>query len=157
MMNKEGNWAVYPLLVGDMAIRQEGEFITAIQWANSLELDLHARTPLTDQVAEQLEEYLLGKRTHFSFPFLGKGTVFQKLVWNELCKIPYGETRSYKEIAAAIGMPKACRAVGAANHRNPLLIVIPCHRVIGASGKLTGYAAGMGLKQLLLEIEQGVK
>ncbi|MGL5272991.1 MAG: methylated-DNA--[protein]-cysteine S-methyltransferase, partial [Phocaeicola sp.] len=75
-------------------------------------------------------------------------------VWAELCKIPYGETRSYKEIACALGNPKACRAVGAANRKNPLLIVVPCHRVIGGNGTLTGYAAGVELKEVLLKLEK---
>lgn len=92
-------------------------------------------------------------RQSFDFPFLLRGTEFQISVWKELCRIPYGETRSYSQIAEAIGNPKACRAVGGANNKNPISIAVPCHRVIGANGNLVGYGLGLGLKQVLLEWE----
>jgi methylated-DNA-[protein]-cysteine S-methyltransferase len=98
-------------------------------------------------------EYLKGERKEFDLPLNPKGTDFQKRVWKALCEIPYGETRSYKQIAETIGNPRAVRAVGMANHRNPLLIVVPCHRVIGADGKLVGYAAGIDKKAFLLQLE----
>ena len=98
-------------------------------------------------------EYLDGKRKVFDLPLSLKGTDFQKQVWQALRDIPYGETRSYKQIAVAIGNPKAVRAVGMANNRNPLLIVVPCHRVIGTDGKMVGYAAGMDKKEFLLRLE----
>ena len=117
--------------------------------------NLHQKeTPLIQSAFQQITEYFNGNRKSFSFPISPQGTDFQKAVWKALQKIPYGETRSYSEIAKTIGNPKACRAVGMANHRNPILIVIPCHRVIGADQSLTGYAAGLHNKQFLLELEQ---
>ena len=94
-----------------------------------------------------------GERRSFDLPLAPAGTPFQRAVWAELRRIPYGETRSYAQIAAGIGKPGAARAVGQANHRNPLPVFIPCHRVIGASGKLSGYGGGLELKQKLLELE----
>ena len=111
-------------------------------------------TPLLDEAARQLDEYFEGRRREFDLPLAPAGTVFQQAVWAALRTIPYGQTRSYKDIAAAVGRPAACRAVGMANNRNPLPIVIPCHRVIGASGALTGYAGGLDVKMRLLEIEK---
>ena len=101
----------------------------------------------------QLEEYFAGKRREFDLPLDARGTEFQKLVWEQLLAIPYGETRSYGELAARLGKPTASRAVGAANGRNPLSIVVPCHRVIGTSGALTGFAGGLETKRVLLELE----
>lgn len=112
-------------------------------------------TPLLRQTAAQLDEYFLGSRRAFDIPLSPQGTEFEQIVWKALQTIPYGETRSYGEIARQIGRPSACRAVGQANHRNPISIIIPCHRVIGANGKLTGYASGLTAKQHLLELEQG--
>jgi len=109
---------------------------------------------LSDTVYEQICEYMAGRRKSFDFPYELKGTEFQKRVWEELCNIPYGETRTYKQIAEAVGNPKSSRAVGAANGKNPIWIVIPCHRVIGADGSLTGYAGGLELKKALLELEK---
>ena len=102
-------------------------------------------------------EYLDGKRKEFDFPYKMIGTEFQKKVWHALTKIPYGETRTYKEIATAVGNPKASRAVGMANNRNPIFIVVPCHRVIGANGKLVGYAGGLDMKDALLSLEKSHK
>lgn len=104
--------------------------------------------------ARQLAEYFAGERRAFDLPLAPRGTGFQQLVWRALLAIPYGETRSYGDLARAIGRPAAARAVGAANARNPLAIVVPCHRVIGASGQLTGYAGGMPAKRWLLEHER---
>ncbi|NCO45642.1 MAG: methylated-DNA--[protein]-cysteine S-methyltransferase, partial [Vibrio sp.] len=103
---------------------------------------------------KQLDEYFSGKRTIFTLPLAAKGTEFQQSVWQALCKIPYGETWNYQQIAEAIGNPKAVRAVGLANGRNPISIIVPCHRVIGKSGKLTGYAGGLNRKASLLELER---
>ncbi|MCH5335161.1 MAG: methylated-DNA--[protein]-cysteine S-methyltransferase [Alistipes sp.] len=111
------------------------------------------RTPLLDLAARQIEEYFAGRRTSFQLPLAPSGTPFQLSVWQALQSIPYGQTRSYSDIACAVGRPRACRAAGMANNRNPLPIVIPCHRVIGASGALTGYASGLHIKRLLLELE----
>lgn len=105
-------------------------------------------------VATQLQEYFSGARKCFDLPLAPKGTPFQKLVWQELCRIPYGQTRTYGEIAAAIGKPGAARAVGMACNKNPIWLLIPCHRVVGKSGSLTGYAGGLPMKQALLELEQ---
>ena len=105
-------------------------------------------------VFRQLDEYFAGVRTGFDFPYRMDGTPFQKKVWRALCDIPYGHTRSYKEIAEVIGSPKACRAVGMANHHNPIFIAVPCHRVIGSDGSLTGYGGGLDMKRALLELER---
>lgn len=117
----------------------------------------HARqddTPLLEQAAQELSEYFGGQRKQFTVPLSPEGTAFQQKCWQALCKIPYGETRTYAQQADLIGRPKACRAVGMANHRNPLPIFIPCHRVIGKNGKLTGYAGGLKTKEILLTIER---
>lgn len=111
-------------------------------------------TELLSMATIQLDEYFQGKRTPFSLPFKLTGTPFQLAVWKELQNIPYGQTTSYKEIAQKINKPKAYRAVGMANNKNPLPIIIPCHRVIGSNGKLIGYAGGLKLKNYLLELEK---
>lgn len=110
--------------------------------------------PLLLNAKTQLLEYFEGHRKTFDLPLSFKGTVFQMKVWDALLSIPYGETRTYKEIAIQIGNSKAVRAVGSANRRNPLSILAPCHRVIGASGKLVGFAGGLDKKQILLQLEQ---
>jgi methylated-DNA-[protein]-cysteine S-methyltransferase len=106
------------------------------------------------QTARQLAEYFAGKRRAFELPLAPRGSGFQERVWRALLKIKFGETRSYGEIARAIGRPSASRAVGAANGRNPIAIIVPCHRVIGANGQLTGYGGGLPIKQWLLEHER---
>lgn len=111
-------------------------------------------TPVLILAAQQLEEYFHGLRRDFTIPLKANGTQFQQQVWQALTHIPYGTTHTYKELAAAIGKPKASRAVGSACNRNPLPIVIPCHRVIGSSGSLTGYAGGLELKAMLLKMEE---
>lgn len=111
-------------------------------------------TELLSMATIQLDEYFQGKRTTFPLPFKLTGTPFQLAVWKELQNIPYGQTTSYKEIAQKINKPKAYRAVGMANNKNPLPIIIPCHRVIGSNGKLIGYAGGLKLKNYLLELEK---
>ncbi|QUH29913.1 methylated-DNA--[protein]-cysteine S-methyltransferase [Vallitalea guaymasensis] len=103
---------------------------------------------------KQLDEYFSGKRKMFDMKLNPQGTQFQKKVWNALTKIPYGEVCSYKDIAIAVGNEKACRAVGMANSKNPIAIVVPCHRVIGSSGKLVGYAGGLDTKDELLKLEK---
>lgn len=106
------------------------------------------------ETISQLDDYFSGKLQSFDLKLAPEGTEFQKSVWKALCEIPYGETRSYKNIAISVGKPKACRAVGLANNRNPIAIIIPCHRVIGSNGKLTGYASGLDVKEFLLKLEQ---
>ena len=110
-------------------------------------------TVLTRQAAAELAEYFAGTRRTFTVPLSLKGTDFQLAVWQALREIPYGQTRTYGEIARAIGRPGAARAVGMANHANPLLILTPCHRVVGKNGKLTGFACGLEVKRQLLELE----
>jgi len=110
-------------------------------------------TPLIKETAAQLDQYFNKERKVFNLPLKLNGTDFQIKVWNALEKIAYGETRSYKELAAMTGNPKACRAVGMANNRNPIVIIVPCHRVIGHDGSLTGYGGGLELKRQLLELE----
>ncbi len=110
---------------------------------------------ILNQAQKQLEEYFAQKRKHFDLPLSATGTPFQKQVWHALTTIPYGATWSYQQLANAIDNPKAVRAVGLANGKNPLSIVVPCHRVIGKSGKLTGYAGGVERKRQLLALERG--
>ena len=112
-------------------------------------------TTLLAEAKKQLEQYFSGTLRSFTLPLRPEGTPFQQKVWAALLQIPWGETRTYGQVAAMIGQPKACRAVGMANNRNPLPIFIPCHRVIGANGQLTGYAGGLSAKEHLLSLEQG--
>lgn len=114
-------------------------------------------TPLLREAERQLRAYFAGELRQFDLPLDPQGTPFQQQVWAALREIPYGEVRSYGQIAAAIGNPKACRAVGMANHRNPLPILIPCHRVCGSDGSLTGYGGGIERKRWLLELELEVR
>jgi methylated-DNA-[protein]-cysteine S-methyltransferase len=104
--------------------------------------------------AAQLTEYFAGQRHAFDLPLAPRGTGFQALVWDALTRIPHGETRSYRELACSIGRPSACRAVGAANGRNPIAIIVPCHRVVASNGELTGYAGGLAAKRWLLDHER---
>ena len=110
-------------------------------------------TPLLLEASKQIESYLRGDRDHFNLPYQAHGTVFQKKIWKILEEIPYGETWSYKQVAEKAGNPKAARAVGMANNRNPLSIIIPCHRVIGSNGCLVGYGGGLEIKKILLDLE----
>lgn len=112
-------------------------------------------TPVLEAAVDQLEAYFAGDLKEFDLPLAAQGTPFQHRVWQELCAIPYGETVSYLDIAERIGDRKAVRAVGLANGRNPIAIVVPCHRVIGSNGKLTGYAGGLWRKERLLNLERG--
>lgn len=110
---------------------------------------------MSELAAKELDEYFSGKRKSFDLPLEPQGTEFQRKVWNALLEIPYGETRSYKDIAEKIRNPRACRAVGGANNKNPIVILIPCHRVVGSHGGLVGYGLGLPMKQQLLDIEKG--
>ena len=114
-------------------------------------------SPLLLRAREELEEYFAGRRREFDLPLSPHGTPFQRQVWQALRTIPYGSTCTYGQLAAAVGNPRAARAVGMANHRNPLPILIPCHRVIGSTGSLTGYAGGVERKRLLLSIEEPIR
>lgn len=116
-----------------------------------------SETELLRRAGQELAEYFAGTRRRFTVPLRPEGTPFQRAVWAALAQIPYGETVSYAQLAQRIGRPSACRAVGMANHRNPLPILLPCHRCIGSGGQLTGYAGGLEVKRFLLELERGVR
>jgi methylated-DNA-[protein]-cysteine S-methyltransferase len=117
------------------------------------EMSLDPRHPILIETERQVSEYFAGKRTQFDLPLQPEGSEFQKKVWRALRKIPFGKTKSYLDLARAIGWPDASRAVGAANGKNPLSIVVPCHRVVGADGTLTGFAGGLKTKAALLALE----
>ena len=145
----------YNTKIGRLGIREDEIGITNIYFReiNTKEDVVLEESYLIKKAYIQIEEYIDGKRTKFELPLNLKGTEFQKNVWRELIKIPYGETRSYKDIAIAVGNEKASRAVGMANNKNPIPIVIPCHRVVGSNKKLVGYAGGLDLKEKLLNLE----
>ncbi|MCI8470167.1 MAG: methylated-DNA--[protein]-cysteine S-methyltransferase [Clostridia bacterium] len=141
--------------IGMITIIEEENQIIAIEINKKREEEcIKKDTLLLKETEKQLMEYLEGKRREFNVPLNPKGTKFMKAVWTALQDIPYGEVRTYKQIAEKVGNPKAARAVGMANHRNPIPIMIPCHRVIGSNGKLVGYALGMEKKRYLLEWEK---
>ena len=142
----------YKSPIGVLEIKLENDFILGLKVVESCD-KVSEITGYFVEVAKQLDEYFAGKRTKFELNIYPKGTEFQKKVWAELLKIPYGKTKSYQEIAEAIGNTKAQRAVGSACNKNPILLIIPCHRVISKSGKLTGFAFGLDVKQKLLNIE----
>lgn len=144
---------IVPSPVGPLTLTQEDQALTGLHFGEHPQQGAEGPTPLLEKAARQLEEYFAGQRKKFSLPLAPKGTEFQLRVWQALLQIPYGETRSYGELAAMVGNPKACRAVGGANHRNPLSILIPCHRVVGTKGSLTGYAGGLSVKEFLLKLE----
>ena len=147
---------MYDTPVGKIYISDNGSAITQLGFCRLIpqsELVMQ-ETEILKKAAKQLEEYFAGLRTSFELPIDPQGTPFQKSVWNALVDIPYGETRSYKDIAEAVGCPKGFRAIGLANNKNPIAIIIPCHRVIGASGKLIGYAGGINIKDQLLKLER---
>lgn len=147
----------YETILGSVTfVEENGALVVITTQHYQAEESICLETELIKEAYRQLTEYLSGKRKEFNLPLLLKGTSFQKQVWEELMNIPFGETRSYKQIAEAIGNPKAVRAVGMANNKNPLLIVVPCHRVIGANGKLVGYAVGLDKKEFLLKLEKSL-
>ena len=135
---------------GTFHIVSDGKAITALYTGTQTET---SPCPLLEEAARQLTEYANGTRQVFALPVAPKGSDFQQAVWAALQTIPYGQTRTYGDIAAQIGNPKATRAVGMACNRNPILMVIPCHRVIGKNGSLTGFGAGLELKETLLNLE----
>lgn len=136
-------------------IVEEDKYITQVFIGDKFKLKgLEEETRLIKRTYLQILRYLRGDLKHFNIPIRLKGTSFQRKVWNELRQIPYGETRSYKDIARSIGNEKSYRAVGNANNKNPLLIIVPCHRVIGSDGELKGFASGLNLKQKFIEIER---
>ncbi len=143
----------YNSIIGDIFISADDEALLSVGF-KPIENNNNKQNIIIKKTIKQLDEYFSGKREIFNLPMNPSGTEFQKRVWDELQKIPYGQTRSYKDIAIAIGNPKAYRAVGNANNKNPIGIIIPCHRVIGANKKLTGYAGGIDKKEKLLNMEK---
>ena len=146
----------YEYPIGIISIVEEDGAITRVFLGRGNESDsvsLH-ETPLIKKSAKQLNEYFAGRRTVFDLPLAPRGTAFQQDVWKAVQAIEPGSTRSYKEIATLVGRPNASRAVGMANGRNPIIIIIPCHRVIGQDGGLTGYAGGLKVKRYLLDLEK---
>lgn len=150
------DFAIYEFPFGFLKIVYRENVLLSLKKADK-KRDYGVKTEFSDRVYIEIMEYLNGERTSFDFLYELEGTEFQNKVWKELTRIPYGETRTYKEIAIAIGNKNASRAVGMANNKNPLMIVVPCHRVIGSNGKLVGYAGGMDMKKELLDLEQRVK
>ena len=152
---ENNTYYIYDSPFGKITIESDGQAITSVKTQSHTEpIGEKKASTLTDIAAIQLDEYFAGKRKKFDIPLNPHGTAFQLSVWKALQAIPYGKTRSYKQIAQAIGNPKACRAVGLANNKNPIWIIIPCHRVIGADGALTGYGGGLKMKEKLLAIEK---
>lgn len=142
--------------IGRLRLVSDGAHITAIafpQHAGEPGDDRPCSDPALAACAAQLSEYFQGRRQRFDLPLAPRGTPFQQAVWQALRDIPYGELRSYRDVAEALHNPRAVRAVGAANARNPIPIVVPCHRVIGSDGSLTGFAGGLAMKRALLELE----
>lgn len=146
--------AIYHSHFGQMELTYEEDAVTALKMAGK-EAEGEAPEGLALKVFRELDEYFEGKRKTFDIPLRTHGTAFQEKVWAALRAIPYGEVRSYKEVAEAIGHPKAYRAVGMANNANPIFIIVPCHRVIGSDGSLTGYGGGLPMKKALLSLERG--
>ena len=150
--------------IGLLSMKEEDGFITELSLLEAAKApgsgkpcpplsDSGPETELSKQTQEQLAQYFAGKRKTFELPVFYRGTPFRQRVWDALCTIPYGQTRSYQDIAGLIGSPKAVRAVGQANHDNPLLILVPCHRVIRKNGDIHGYACGDAVKEFLLKLE----
>lgn len=148
------NGYCYNTAIGKVVIVEKDNFITKVYMGEDLPSYVRKYdSDLIKSTFKELEEYLEGNRKEFDLPLKPEGTEFQEKVWKALQQIPYGETNSYKDIAIKVGNEKAARAVGMANNKNPILILIPCHRVIGANGKLVGYACGIDIKKRLLELE----
>ena len=143
--------------VGLIEIKNTDGYITSVKIVSDDTPCTQHSDPLLDEAIKQLQEYFEGKRKNFDLPLKHVGTDFQQQAWNYLSSIPSGETVSYKDEAIAIGKPKACRAVGAANGRNNIAIIVPCHRVVNEGGKLGGYAYGLDVKRHLLELENYYK
>jgi len=148
------NFIIFDTPIGELGLSQEGNALTHLYLPDEdMPCDVTGETVLLNLGKNQLLEYFAGNRREFELPLKTDGTPFQQKVWTALSQIPYGETCSYGELAARIGTPLAARAVGQANHRNPLPIIIPCHRVVGAGGGLGGYGGGLTLKKTLLDLE----
>ncbi|HWQ75683.1 MAG TPA: methylated-DNA--[protein]-cysteine S-methyltransferase [Syntrophomonas sp.] len=146
----------YSTPIGTIGIEEKEQAISHLYLSEALPATdkIEKETLLLREAGLQLQDYFAGRRQVFDLPLAPEGSPFMQAVWRSLLDIPYGETRSYGEIAAAVGNKKASRAVGSANNRNPIGIIIPCHRVIGANGKLVGYGGGLKMKAFLLELEK---
>jgi len=145
---------LYQTEIGPLWIGEENSCITFVVYRELCADYEKLETPLIKKTYIEIMEFLKGERTGFDVPLNPSGTEFQKKVWKALTTIPYGETCTYKQIAEAVDNPKGCRAVGLANNRNPIAIIVPCHRVIGSNGKLVGYAGGLEAKERLLAVER---
>lgn len=141
--------------IGTLCLVEEENYIVDLYPEEDMGKASSSETPLLKLARQQLREYFDGERREFTLPVRLEGTEFQKKVWKALQTIPYGETRSYGEIARQIGSPKAARAVGGANNKNHIIILIPCHRVVGANGELVGFGCGLDVKEYLLNLEKG--
>jgi methylated-DNA-[protein]-cysteine S-methyltransferase len=149
-------WNTIESPIGELLLVSDGRALTRLQMAprdRDLPRDCVRDPAALRDAEEQLEAYFAGELSEFDLPLAPRGTGFQRRVWSALLDIPYGETASYGQIAAAVGRPDAVRAVGATNGRNPIAVIVPCHRVIGADGTLVGYGGGLPRKRLLLELE----
>lgn len=147
----------YTSQVGELLIESEDDGITVVQFLNEPKQVEENRTAVIDQCIEELDEYFFRGRKFFTVQLKPQGTPFQQRVWAELINIPYGQTISYQELAQRLGDPKTIRAVGLANGQNPIAIIIPCHRVIGKHGDLTGYGGGLDRKEWLLQHEGSIR
>lgn len=144
-----------PSPIGDLLLTGDGVALTRLHMSPlTIDPAWQRDDDALREWVQQLSDYFAGRRREFTIPVAPAGTPFQQRVWAALREIPYGETRSYLQLATRVGNPKACRAVGLANGRNPIALVVPCHRVIGANGSLTGYGGGMDRKRLLLDLER---
>ena len=144
---------IYDTEIGRICILQEEDAIVALGFEQPGENVIWQETPLLQETISQVKEYLKGERRTFDVKLSSRGTAFQQKVWQALREISYGETRTYGQIAAAVGSPKGARAVGMACNRNPIMIIVPCHRVIGSNGSLTGFGGGLPVKEKLLKLE----
>lgn len=154
-----GNYLIFKSPIGWLKLCEDRNYITGLsvqqECVESTVLQKFVgHSDLLYEAYTQLQEYFEGKRMQFELPIENAGTTFQKRVWQELRQIPYGETRSYEEIAVAVGNPRSCRAVGQANNKNPILIINPCHRVIHKNGDITGFGCGTEIKKFLLDLEK---
>lgn len=157
MSNQKVGYAIYHTKIGAVKIGYTATAIIQVNVVTEDKIsDTGQRCALSDLAYRQIEEYLNGQRQLFELPIQLEGTAFQKRVWEALLTIDYGKTVTYKEIARQIGNEKASRAVGMANNKNPIMIIVPCHRVIGTNGKFVGYAGGLSMKQYLLELEKKI-
>ena len=145
--------AFRPSPFGRIGLEETDGAVTRLYFASGSTPDAGRESELLRRAFAQLEAYWQGDLRVFDLPLAPRGTDFMLRVWRQLCAVPYGQTAAYRDIAAAVGNPRACRAVGLANHHNPIPIVIPCHRIVGSNGALTGYAGGLDMKRALLDLE----